>query len=157
MATSVSTSSKSKASPSPRPTVTIPKKPDRWGKVACGVCQGPIVDGKDEALLCEGKCGYWLHRGCASVSPNLYRDLSNSEDPFVCLTCTNIQLKEEIKSLKSEVSSLKTVRDQVGALLNEVLGMSTLLRRFRDLLCVCASRAGLLITINCMPKAMSLL
>ena len=115
-----SISSKSKASPSPRPTVSMPKKPGKRGKVACGVCQGPVVDGKDEALLCEGKCGYWLHRGCASISPNLYRDLSNSDDPFVCLTCTNIQLKEEIQSLRSELSSLSTVREQVGALLNEV-------------------------------------
>ena len=120
MATSVSISSKSKASPSPRPTVSMPKKPGKWGKVACGVCQGPVVDGKDEALLCEGKCGYWLHRGCASISPNLYKDLSNSDDPSVCLTCTNTQLKEEIQSLRSELSCLSTVREQVGALLNEV-------------------------------------
>ena len=120
MATSVSISSRTKASPSPRPTVPMQKKPGRRSRVPCGVCQSPVVDGKDEALLCEGKCGYWLHRGCASVSPNLYRDLSNSEDPFVCLTCTNIQLKQEINQLRSEISSLNKVRDQVGVLVNEV-------------------------------------
>ena len=123
MATSVSISSRTKASPSPRPTVPMQKKPGRRSKVACGVCQSPVIDGKDEALLCEGKCGYWLHRGCASVSPSLYRDLLNSEDPFVCLTCTNMQLKQEINSLRSEICSLSKVRDQVGALTNEVMAL----------------------------------
>ena len=76
-------------------TSAMPKKPPKRGKVPCGVCQGSIVDGKDEALLCEGECGLWFHRGCASVPPTLYKSLSNSDEPFVCLVCTNIRLKRE--------------------------------------------------------------
>ena len=49
------------------------RKPPKRGKVPCGVCQGPVVDGKDEALLCEGECGLWFHRGCASVPPSRYK------------------------------------------------------------------------------------
>ena len=102
-----------------KPTVSTRKV-----KVACGVCKGPIVDGKEEALLCEGKCGYWLHRGCASVSPSLYTELSTSDDPFICLSCTNIELRLEIKLLKSEISNMNAVRQQLSALEAEVATLS---------------------------------
>ena len=101
-------------------TAPMLKKPTRRGKVPCGVCQGAIVDGKDEALLCEGSCCLWYHRGCASVPPNLYRALSNSDEPFFCLSCTNVKLKEEIKLLKNELSSMVEVRDKFSALVTEV-------------------------------------
>ena len=108
---------------SPRQPMQIHKKPTgvtRKAKVTCGVCQGPIVDGKDEALLCEGKCGYWLHRGCASVSPTLYEELSTSADPFVCLSCTNFELQREIKLLRSEIDNMNAVRQRLSALEAEV-------------------------------------
>ena len=100
-------------------STTAPKK-TRRGKVPCGVCQGAIVDGKDQALLCEGECGLWLHRGCASVPPCLYERLSNSDEPFVCLTCANVQLKREILLLKSELKDVSELRDMCTALTNEV-------------------------------------
>ena len=87
------------------PSATAPKK-IRCGKVPCGVCQGAIVDGKDETLLCEEECGHWLHRGCASVPPYLYEKLSNSDEPFICLTCANMQLKCEIHQLKNELKGV---------------------------------------------------
>ena len=95
-------------------------KPPRRGKVPCGVCQGSIMDGKDEALLCEGKCGLWFHRGCASVPPCLYKELSNSEEPFVCLSCTNIQLKNDVLLLKSELKEMAVLRDTCTTLAAEV-------------------------------------
>ena len=102
------------------PTAPMLKKPPRHGKVPCRVCQGPVVDGKDEALLCEAKCGLWLHRGCASVPPSLYKELSSSEEPFVCLTCTNLHLKREIQLLKNELRGMVQVRDRCTALDNGV-------------------------------------
>lgn len=78
------------------------------------------MDGKDEALLCEGKCGLWLHRGCASVPPCLYKELSNSDEPFVCLSCTNVQLKREILLLKNELNGMSEIRDMCTALATEV-------------------------------------
>ena len=77
--------------------------PGKRSKVPCGVCQGPVVDGKDEALQCEGECGLWLHRGCASVPPSRYKFLSTSDEPFVCLCCSNIQLRKELTHLRSEL------------------------------------------------------
>ena len=87
-------------------------------KVPCGVCQGAITDGKDEALLCD--CGLWFHRGCASVPPSLYKALSNSEDPFICLCCTNILLKHEITELKKELQSMAEVHERCATLATEV-------------------------------------
>ena len=104
----------------PKATGSSTKKSARRGRVPCGVCQSPIVDGKDEALLCEGECGYWLHRGCASVPPSLYKELSTSPDPFTCLSCSNIQLKREIQLLRAELSNMTTVRDKLAALETEV-------------------------------------
>ena len=78
----------------------------RTGMVPCGVCQAPVIDGKDEALLCEGECRLWLHRGCASIPPNHYKHLSTSDEPFVCLNCSNSQLRKELTELKVEFKAL---------------------------------------------------
>ena len=78
------------------------------------------MDGKDEALLCEGKCGLWYHRGCASTPLCSYKELSNSDEPFVCLSCANIQLKQEILLLKNELNSVAELRDMCTAPTTEV-------------------------------------
>ena len=36
--------------------------------VKCAVCEQYVVDGKDQALFCEGQCQCWSHRYCAGVS-----------------------------------------------------------------------------------------
>ena len=46
--------------------------------VCCDVCCTPIVDGRDDALQCEGVCQKWLHRLCAGVSKSHHNALSNS-------------------------------------------------------------------------------
>lgn len=122
MATSASASASASAKRS-RATAPMPKKPPRRSKVPCGVCQGPIVDGKDDALLCEGDCGLWYHRGCASVHPNLYKELSDSSEPFVCLSCTNSHLKREIALLREELQGVAEVRDKCAALVTEVAAL----------------------------------
>jgi len=48
--------------------------------VTCGVCKNKIVDGKDEALYCEGRCQSWMHRYCAGVSKIQFEELGRSED-----------------------------------------------------------------------------
>ena len=89
-------------------------------KVSCGVCQAPVIDDKDEALLCEGECGLWLHRGCASVPPSRYETLSTSNDPFVCLCCSNYQLRKELAQVKTELSVATVLADAVETLKMEV-------------------------------------
>ena len=125
------TSAASASSSSASSSTTAPKK-TRRGKVSCGVCQGAIVDGKDEALLCEGICGLWIHRGCASVPPYLYKELSNSAEPFVCLSCTNVQLKREILVLKNELKGMSAIRDTCTALATEVSSLRKELDSLKD-------------------------
>ena len=62
----------------------------------------------------------WYHRGCASIPPALYKSLSNSNDPLVCLACTNVHLKQEIYQLKNELAGMINVRDKCSALAAEV-------------------------------------
>ena len=44
----------------------------------CAVCDQKIVDGKDQALCCEGLCKGWFHRYCAGVSLAHFDYLSTS-------------------------------------------------------------------------------
>ena len=111
-------------------TQAMTKKPLKR-KVPCGVCQGPIVDEKDEALLCEGECGLWFHRGCASVPPPLYKTLSNSDEPFICIVCTNLHLKREIVQLKRELSCLTDIRDKYSTLTAEVATLRQLVNSLK--------------------------
>ena len=69
-------------------SMTVPKK-TQYGKVPCGVYQGAIVDGKDQALLCEGECGLWLteaaqasRRVCIKNSQTVMNRLSVSSAPM---------------------------------------------------------------------------
>ena len=41
---------------------------DLRAKVVCDLCRAAVVDGKEDALQCEGSCGSWYHRYCAGVS-----------------------------------------------------------------------------------------
>ena len=86
------------------PSKKVPKKVPC---VPCAVCQLAIVDGKDEALLCEANCQLWYHRGCASIPPARYRELSTSDEPFVCLSCTVLDQRREIAELHSTVTALR--------------------------------------------------
>ena len=46
--------------------------------------------------------------------------LSNSEEPSICLSCTNLLLKQEIEQLKNELKGLAEVRSRCSTLTNEV-------------------------------------
>ena len=50
--------------------------------VKCALCNQGIVDGKDQALFCEGSCQGWFHRDCAGVSLIHFETLSSSSQPF---------------------------------------------------------------------------
>ena len=54
------------------------------------------MDGEYETIQCEGECGLWFHRGCVRVPPCRYKELSSSEEPFICLSYTNMQLKHAV-------------------------------------------------------------
>ena len=95
------------------------------------------MEGKEDALQCEGNCLMWMHRYCAGVSLRHFKHLSSSSEPFVCMLCsqqvhraTVCQLQSEVAALKAEVAELRSVvratpsntdtSDTIAALASEV-------------------------------------
>ena len=66
-----------------------------------------MVDGKDQALFCEGEgCNSWIHRYCSGVPARYFEQLSSSSSPFYCFVCSLWSHADEISSLKSSLTSL---------------------------------------------------
>ena len=86
-------------------------------ELCCICCQkiGP----KDEVLFCAGSCQKYLHRYCASISEQSYKELtSNGAPPFLCFYCFKTQKDEQVAmllkavdSLKEEINALKSARE----------------------------------------------
>ena len=58
----------------------------RNSSATCGVCDQTIVDGKEQALFCDGVCKQWFHRYCAGVPLSWFKTLSTSSSyPFSVL------------------------------------------------------------------------
>ena len=74
----------------------------------CSLCCRAIVDGKDDALLCEGvqSCNRWMHRYCAGVSVEHYESLDQSPLPFNCSLCIQRKQAAIIDELKSTIAAL---------------------------------------------------
>ena len=85
----------------------------------CGVCSKEIVDGKEDALLCEGRCASWLHRCCAGITLRCHDELSKSSVPFVCYGCSLLTHRSEISRLESEIVSLKSVVAGLRSAIND--------------------------------------
>ena len=107
-------------------------------KIPCAVCRLPIVDGKDEAILCEGSCQQWYHRGCASLPPERYKELSSTDESFYCLTCTCIAFKKEMSELSSTVTNLREelqdalkMRESISELKSEIHALNESLKDAR--------------------------
>ena len=85
----------------------------------CLLCELPIKEATsrrqgDDAIVCSGSCGGWLHRHCAGLTKAAYMQLSSSDEPFHCARCMlrvqdlEIQaLREQVASLFSELSAMK--------------------------------------------------
>ena len=91
---------------------------DLRAKVVCHLCRAAIIDGKEDALQCEGSCGSWYHCYCTGVSLTYFQELSNSSTPFVCLHCsqkahetTVVHLQSEEDLLRAEVAELRAALD----------------------------------------------
>ena len=92
------------------------------GLESCPICCEVIVEANEtlegqEALLCEGTCQKWLHRWCAGVHKENFRDLASSDKPFICPLCSLAEhrllittLLETVQSLKEEIKQLKGER-----------------------------------------------
>lgn len=54
-------------------------------KCPCGGCARPV--GKNHRAIYCDSCYFWWHIKCASVSPETYRSLGESDDPWTCKSC----------------------------------------------------------------------
>lgn len=74
----------------------------------CVLCCKPIIEGKDEALMCEGEtCGNkWMHRYCAGVSTAHYKLLETSPSPYYCCLCTQLKQAAIIEEMRGTIASL---------------------------------------------------
>ena len=79
----------------------------------CDICLKEITECTkettgDQALLCEGRCHWWMHNWCAAVPEAQCRLLSASDDPFLCPACLHDSQKCEINLLKGMIEALRT-------------------------------------------------
>ena len=51
----------------------------------CISCNKHVYD-KQEGIFCDGHY-FWVHRKCAKMKKNEYKNLCQSEDPWFCRTC----------------------------------------------------------------------
>ena len=99
-------------------------------QVKCAVCEQNIVDGKDQALFCEGLCKGWYHRYCAGGSLVHFQWLSLSSKPFFCSDCFQAKTIEE---LRNTVGTLKDeLRNTVGTLKDEIATLRVALEENRN-------------------------
>ena len=76
----------------------------------CVLCCKPIIEGKDEALMCKGKiCGNkWMHCYCAGVPTTHYKVLEKSPAPFYCYLCIQQKQAAVIEEMRGTIASLTT-------------------------------------------------
>ena len=74
----------------------------------CFLCCRAIVDGKEDALRCEGEqsCNRWMHHYCAGVSVEHYKALDQSPLPINCSFCVQNKQASLINDLKNAVAVL---------------------------------------------------
>jgi len=98
--------------------------PEKTSIVKCAVCDDKIVDGKDEALFCEGRCQLWMHRYCAGVSRSQFKSLGTStEMSYECATCFR----------ESMAKRVQTLEDRVATILTEVSELQSVVKSFHQL------------------------
>ena len=90
----------------------------RKEKTMCDLCCAAVVEGKEEALQCEGECQLWFHRYCAGVSSSYFKELSSSSKPFVCLSCAHKTQQAVVSTLQSELAALRVEMDELRAALD---------------------------------------
>ena len=83
-------------------------KGKRTKNETCVLCCKPIVEGKEEALMCEGEIcsNKWMHRYCAGVPTTHYKLLEESPEPFCCYLCVQLKHAALVEEMKSTIASL---------------------------------------------------
>ena len=76
-------------------------------KETCCICCQQVTVEKDEALYCSGKCQQWLHRYCASVTVEQYKNINDKATEFQCPSCCRERHQQQICELTGTVEAMK--------------------------------------------------
>ena len=103
------------------PKISYAFKTAATSEEKCDLCLAAIMEGNEDALQCEGTCCtcMWFHRYCVGVLLSHFRVLSNSDKPFVCLSCSQNVHKVTVCQLQSELAALKAQVLELQATLTE--------------------------------------
>ena len=91
----------------------------------CGICEQPIIDGKDQALFCEGTCKQWIHRFCAGVPLSWFVILGSSSTPFRCYSCCHAKYADDVDSLTTQIKTLKSELGELKEVVGNLSALST--------------------------------
>ena len=117
-------------------------------KSNCGVCLQKIIEGKEEAIFCEGKCQQWYHRGCASVPRELFATLTTSNVPFHCLTCNNSTLQQEVADLTLEIRRIQETLSIIPKLQTENAALTKEVAELREKLAAQSNQSKTTLTAS---------
>ena len=66
------------------------------------------MDGKDEAVFCDGRCQQWIHRYFAGVSKTQFKLLSSSaESKYECATCFQESHRKHLQDLEDTTVTIQ--------------------------------------------------
>jgi len=102
----------------------MPTKRATKSTTKCDVCAAAIMEGKEDALQCDGACQMRFHCYCVGMSQSQLKHLASTSKPFMCPFCSHdvhqavvCELQSEITALKNKVKALSEAKQ---ALCNEV-------------------------------------
>ncbi len=84
----------------------------------CCVCEKVIHDNgkkKQDSVLCDGSCKGWIHRVCAGLSTTVFKQISDSVEPYLCNFCYRDQHKQTVASLQEKIAYLESPPPQHGS------------------------------------------
>ena len=100
-----------------------PKKSASGSKTSCDLCTKLIVEGKEQAIQCEGTCQQWYRLYCVGVSTTLFKHLSSNDTPFICLSCCQQLLDAQVSQLQSEVANLRSELSELRKLVHSLTNL----------------------------------
>jgi len=79
------------------------------------ICHEIILEGEEgqDAVYCEGQCQSWIHRKCSGLTSQVFEQICESEDKYLCpfcalsvQNCELVELRKLVKSLSEKVEKL---------------------------------------------------
>jgi len=71
----------------------------------CPICEQVFEPGQ-ESIFCDGDCQKFIHRQCASLTKDQFKQAGESDLPYFCVHCTLSKQNSEIENLKQVITEL---------------------------------------------------